>query len=49
MYTNANIYLDRKYTLYNFFKNKSRSLQEYKELLLGDIGEDCEVNTEIID
>ena len=49
MYSNANIYLDRKYTLYNFFKNKSRSLQEYKELLLGNIGEDCDVNTEIID
>ena len=40
MYSTANIYLDRKYTLYKFFKNKSRSLQEYKELLLGDIGED---------
>ena len=49
MYEESNIYLDRKYILYNFFKNKSRSLQEYKELLLGDIGEDCEVNTEIID
>ena len=49
MYEESNIYLDRKYILYNFFKNKSRSLQEYKELLLGDIGEDCDVNTEIID
>ena len=48
LYTNANIYLDRKYKLYQFFKNGSRSVKEFTELLSGNIGESCEANTEII-
>lgn len=47
LYTNANIYLDRKYKLYQFFKNGSRSVKEFTELLSGNFGEDCDVNTEI--
>ena len=51
IYDNCNIYLDRKYKLYQFFKQGSRSLQEWNELLLGKNGEGCEatavVNSEI--
>ena len=48
LYNNANIYLDRKYKLYQFFKNGSRSVKEFTELLSGNFGESCEANTEII-
>lgn len=44
IYDNCNIYLDRKYKLYQFFKQGSRSLQEWNELLLGKNGESCEAN-----
>lgn len=48
IYKDANIYLDRKYKLYNFFKNGSRSVKEFTELQLGNIGETPEMdNTEI--
>jgi hypothetical protein len=47
LYTNSSIYLDRKYKLYSFFKNGRRSLEEFNELLLSNIGEDWNVNTEI--
>lgn len=39
IYSNCNIYLDRKYKLYNFFKNGSRSVEEFTELQSGNIGE----------
>jgi len=44
IYDNCTIYLDRKYKLYQFFKQGSRSLQEWNELLLGKNGESCEAN-----
>lgn len=47
LYDKASVYLDRKYKLYNFFKEGSRSLQEYEELLETNIGEGCDVNPEI--
>lgn len=40
--------LDRKYKLYEFFKNGSRSVKEFTELLSGNIGEKPEMeNPEI--
>lgn len=48
IYNNANIYLDRKFKLYEFFKNGSRSVEEFTELQSGNIGESPEMdNTEI--
>ena len=48
LYQNSSIYLDRKYELYQFFKNGSRSVEEFTELLSGNIGEAPEMgNTEI--
>lgn len=48
LYLNSTIYLDRKYKLFEFFKNGSRSVKEFTELLSGNIGENPEVdNTEI--
>lgn len=48
IYNSANIYLDRKFKLYEFFKNGSRSVEEFTELQLGNIGETSEMdNTEI--
>ena len=48
IYINSNIYLDRKYKLYQFFKNGCRSKEEFLELLSGNIGENPEMdNTEI--
>lgn len=44
---NLTIYLNRKYKLYNFFKNGCRSLEEFNELLQTNIGESCDANTEI--
>ena len=49
LYENASIYLDRKFKLYSFFKNGCRSLEEFNELLLTNIGENCDVNPEIND
>lgn len=45
LYSDCTIYLDRKYKRYNFFKNGSRSIQEWNELSLTKNGEDCDVNT----
>lgn len=52
IYNNSNIYLDRKYKLYQFFKNGCRSKEEFLELLSGNIGEtpemeNPEINSEI--
>ena len=44
IYDNCNIYLDRKYKLYQFFKQGSRSLQEWSELLQTKNGEICDDN-----
>ena len=44
IYNNCNIYLDRKYKLYQFFKQGSRSLQEWNELLQTENGEVCDDN-----
>ena len=51
LYDNCTIYLDRKYKLYKFFKNGSRSVQEWAELLSSNIGESPtnEDNTEVIE
>lgn len=51
LYNNSTMYLDRKYKLYEFFKNGSRSVEEFTELLQTNIGEkpkkeDTEINTE---
>ena len=53
LYDNCSIYLDRKYELYKLFKNKKCcSLEEFNELLSGNIGEtpemeNPEINSEI--
>lgn len=48
LYNNASIFLNRKYKLYEFFKNGSRSVEEFTELLQTNIGESPEMdNTEI--
>lgn len=47
LYTDCSIYLTRKYRLFNFFKNGSRSVKEFTELLQTEIGEDCDVNPEV--
>lgn len=51
IYKDSKIYLDRKYKLYQFFKQGSRSLQEWNELLQTENGEVCNdnpvVNSEI--
>ena len=48
LYNNAAMYLDRKYRLFEFFKNGSRSVEEFAELLSGNIGGASEMgNTEI--
>ena len=51
LYNNSNIHLIRKYNKFLFFKNGSRSIQEWVELLSGKIGEipiqeNAEVNIE---
>lgn len=38
LYKNSSIYLDRKFKLYNFFKDGSRSVKEFTELSEGKIG-----------
>ena len=45
LYTNCSIYLDRKYKLYQFFKNGSRSVEEFTELLSGKNGECLELES----
>ena len=52
IYDSSTIYLDRKYKLYEFFKNGSRSVEEFTELLSGNIGgklvtENTEINSKI--
>ena len=49
LYENSSIYLERKFKLYSFFKNGCRSLEEFNELLLTNIGESCDANPEIND
>ena len=44
LYQNSSIYLDRKYKLYQFFKNGSRSVKEFTELLSGNIEETPEMD-----
>ena len=38
------MFLDRKYELYQFFKNGSRSVEEFTELSSGNIGETPEMD-----
>lgn len=48
LYNKSSIYLERKFKLYEFFKNGSRSVKEFTELLEGKIGETPKKdNTEI--
>ena len=52
LYQNSTVYLNRKYKLFEFFKNGSRSVQEWAELQSGNIGEipekeNPEINSEI--
>lgn len=50
LYNNCTIFLDRKYKLYEFFKNGSRSVQEWAELSSSKIGgSPIEGNTEVIE
>lgn len=50
LYDNCTIYLDRKYKLYEFFKNGSRSVQEWAELSSSKIGKDpAKDDTEVIE
>ena len=45
LYSDCSIFLNRKYELYNFFKNGSRSIQEWTEWLSTKNGELCDENT----
>ena len=45
LYQDCSIYLDRKYELYQFFKNGSRSVEEFTELLSGKNGECLELES----
>ena len=45
LYSNSSIFLERKYKLYNFFKDGSRSIQEWVELQSTKNGELCDENT----
>lgn len=45
LYSDCTIYLNRKYQKYNFFKNGSRSIQEWNEWLSTKNGEVCDDNT----
>lgn len=47
LYKDSSIYLDRKFNRYKIFKS-CRSKQECLELLVGENGEDCDVNPVII-
>ena len=45
LYNNCSVYLNRKYELYQFFKNGSRSVEEFTELLSGKNGECLELES----
>ena len=45
LYQDCSIYLNRKYKLYQFFKNGSRSVEEFTELLSGKNGECLELES----
>lgn len=45
LYQDCSIYLDRKYKLYQFFKNGSRSVEEFTELLSGNNGENLKLES----
>lgn len=45
LYQDCSIYLNRKYELYQFFKNGSRSVEEFTELLSGKNGECLELES----
>ena len=45
LYQDCSIYLDRKYELYQFFKNGSRSVEEFTELLSGKNGKCLELES----
>ena len=45
LYQDCSIYLDRKYKLYQFFKNGSRSVEEFTELLSGKNGKCLELES----
>lgn len=47
IYSNASIYLNRKYNRYLFFKEFCRSPKELDELLASEIGESCDANPEV--
>ena len=47
LYDNCNIYLNRKYRKYTFFKNGSRSVQEWTEFNQPKSVEACDGNTEV--
>ena len=44
LYADCSVFLDRKYELYQFFKNGSRSVEEFTELSSGNIGETPEMD-----
>ena len=45
LYQDCSIYLDRKYELYQFFKNGSRSVEKFTELLSGKNGKCLELES----
>lgn len=45
LYNNCSVYLDRKYELYQFFRNGSRSVKEFTELLSDNNGESLELES----
>ena len=47
IYSNASIYLTRKYKRYLFFKEFCRSFKELNELSVSKIGESCDANPEV--
>lgn len=49
IYGGSNVYLDRKYQKYLFFKNGSRSIQEWMELSSIKNGESCDANPVVIE
>ena len=44
LYADCSVFLNRKYELYQFFKNGSRSVEEFTELSSGNIGETPEMD-----
>jgi hypothetical protein len=45
LYQDCSVSLNRKYKLYQFFKNGSRSVEEFTELLSGKNGECLELES----